>query len=73
MNAELVAHDVTSETDTSLLAQQGARLAVRSPEVGIFATIAGRYSGTPTFRCSSGHAGDLMRVGRLSRDSEQAD
>jgi replicative DNA helicase len=44
---QLVANDVTSETATSLLAQQGGRLAVLSPEGGILATIAGRYSGTP--------------------------
>ena len=43
----LVADDVTSETATSWLAAQGGRLAVLSPEGGIFSTIAGRYSGTP--------------------------
>jgi replicative DNA helicase len=71
---QLVADDVTSETATSLLAQQGGRLAVLSPEGGIFATIAGRYSGTPNLEVFlKGHAGDLMRVGRLSRDSEHID
>ncbi len=71
---QLVADDVTSETAASLLAQQGGRLAVLSPEGGIFATIAGRYSGTPNLEVFlKGHAGDMMRVGRLSRDAEHVD
>jgi replicative DNA helicase len=70
----LVADDVTSETATSMLAQQGGRLAVLSPEGGIFATIAGRYSGTPNLEVFlKGHAGDMLRVGRLSRDAEHID
>src|SRR6185369_1579871 len=44
---QLIADDVTSETAATLLAEQGGRLAVLSPEGGIFATLAGRYSGTP--------------------------
>ncbi|BFU47871.1 DUF3987 domain-containing protein [Krasilnikovia sp. MM14-A1004] len=71
---QLVADDVTSETAASLLAKQGGRLAVLSPEGGIFATIAGRYSGTPNLEVFlKGHAGDLMRVGRLSREAEHVD
>jgi replicative DNA helicase len=71
---QLVADDVTSETAASLLAKQGGRLAILSPEGGIFATIAGRYSGTPNLEVFlKGHAGDMMRVGRLSRDSEHVD
>jgi hypothetical protein len=67
----LIADDVTSETATSMLAQQGGRLAVMSPEGGIFATIAGRYSGTPNLEVFlKGHAGDMMRVNRQSRESE---
>jgi len=70
----LVADDVTSETATSWLAAQGGRLAVLSPEGGIFATIAGRYSGTPNLEVFlKGHAGDMIRVGRLSRDTEHID
>ena len=71
---QLVADDVTSETAAHLLAQQNGRLAVLSPEGGIFATIAGRYSGTPNLEVFlKGHAGDMMRVGRLSRDAEHVD
>ncbi|GAB7049374.1 DUF3987 domain-containing protein [Catenuloplanes indicus] len=68
---QLVADDVTSEAAAQLLADQGGRLAVLSPEGGIFATIAGRYSGTPNLEVFlKGHAGDMMRVGRLSRESQ---
>ena len=49
----LVADDVTSEAAASLLAEQGGRLAVLSAEGGIFTTLAGRYSGAPTSKCSS--------------------
>ncbi|WP_433793298.1 DUF3987 domain-containing protein [Actinoplanes sp. CA-252034] len=71
---QLVADDITSETAAHLLAQQGGRLAVLSPEGGIFATIAGRYSGTPNLEVFlKGHAGDMMRVGRLSREAEHVD
>ncbi|WP_433797869.1 DUF3987 domain-containing protein [Actinoplanes sp. CA-252034] len=71
---QLVADDVTSETAQSILAEQGGRLAVLSPEGGIFATIAGRYSGTPNLEVFlKGHAGDMMRVDRLSRDGGHVD
>jgi hypothetical protein len=71
---QLVADDVTSEMAASLLADQGGRLAVLSPEGGIFATIAGRYSGTPNLEVFlKGHAGDLMRVDRRSREAEHVD
>jgi hypothetical protein len=66
----LVADDVTPEAAASLLAEQGGRLAVLSAEGGIFATMAGRYSGgVPSLEVFlKGHAGDLLRVDR-SRDS----
>jgi hypothetical protein len=68
---QLVADDVTSEEAASLLAEQGGRLAVLSPEGGIFATIAGRYSGTPNLEVFlKGHAGDMLRVNRRSRAAE---
>ncbi|GIM97525.1 hypothetical protein Ato02nite_093180 [Paractinoplanes toevensis] len=71
---QLVADDVTSETAQKILAEQGGRLAVLSPEGGIFATIAGRYSGTPNLEVFlKGHAGDMMRVDRLSRDGGHVD
>ncbi|GGL05358.1 DUF3987 domain-containing protein [Mangrovihabitans endophyticus] len=70
----LVADDVTSEQAATLLAEQGGRLAVLSPEGGIFATLAGRYSGTPNLEVFlKGHAGDLLRVDRRSRPAEHVD
>jgi replicative DNA helicase len=67
----LVADDVTPETAASLLAEQGGRLGVLSAEGGIFATIAGRYSGQPNFEVFlKGHAGDLLRVDRKTREPE---
>ena len=65
----LVADDVTPEAAASLLAEQGGRLAVLSAEGGIFATLAGRYSGAPNLEVFlKGHAGDLLIVDRKGRD-----
>jgi hypothetical protein len=70
----LVADDVTSEQAGSLLAEQGGRLAVLSAEGGIFATLAGRYSGAPNLEVFlKGHAGDMLRVDRRSRPAEHVD
>lgn len=70
----LVADDITSEQAASLLAEQGGRLAVLSPEGGIFATLAGRYSGAPNLEVFlKGHAGDMLRVDRRSRPAEHVD
>ncbi|MEU1875756.1 YfjI family protein [Streptosporangium sp. NPDC020072] len=64
----LVSDDATPETATTLLAEQGGRLAVLSAEGGIFATLAGRYSGTPNLDLFlKGHAGDLLIVDRRDR------
>ncbi|MFE0137754.1 YfjI family protein [Streptomyces sp. NPDC059037] len=64
----LLADDSTSETVTSLIAEQGGRLAVMSAEGGIFDIIAGRYSGAPNMEVFlKGHAGDRLRVNRQSR------
>ena len=68
----LVADDVTPEAATSLLAEQGGRLAIISAEGGIFDIIAGRYSGNaPNMDLwLKGHAGDLMRIDRKGRPPE---
>ncbi|MEO3807871.1 YfjI family protein [Sphaerisporangium sp. B11E5] len=64
----LVADDITPEAAASLLAEQGGRLAVLSAEGGIFATLAGRYSGTPNLDLFlKGHAGDTLIVDRRGR------
>lgn len=67
----LVADDITVEAAASLLAEQDGRLAVLSPEGGIFATLAGRYSGAPNLEVFlKGHSGDLLRVDRKGRPPE---
>ncbi|WP_149180849.1 DUF3987 domain-containing protein [Streptomyces sp. TRM49041] len=64
----LLADDATPETVTTLLSEQGGRLAVMSAEGGIFDIIAGRYSGVPNMEVFlKGHAGDRLRVDRRSR------
>lgn len=70
----LIADDITPEQVASLMAEQKGRLAVLSAEGGIFATLAGRYSGAPNFDVFlKGHAGDLLRVDRKGRDPEHID
>jgi hypothetical protein len=68
----LVADDITTEAAASLLAEQNGRLAILSAEGGIFATLAGRYSGgVPSLEVFlKGHAGDLLRVDRKGRPAE---
>ncbi|MFE6686575.1 DUF3987 domain-containing protein [Streptomyces sp. NPDC057743] len=64
----LLADDSTPEVVTTLMSEQGGRLAVMSAEGGIFDIIAGRYSGTPNMEVFlKGHAGDWLRVDRRSR------
>lgn len=71
---QLVADDITPEAAASLLAEQGGRLAVLSDEGGIFATLAGRYTGTPNLEVFlKGHAGTLLRVNRKSREPEHVE
>ena len=65
----LLADDSTPETVTSLMAEQGGRLAVMSAEGGIFDIIAGRYSGAPNMEVFlMGHAGDRLKVDRRNRE-----
>jgi replicative DNA helicase len=68
----LVADDITPEAAASLLAEQGGRLAVLSAEGGIFAVLAGRYSGgVPSLEVFlKGHSGDMLRVDRKGRPPE---
>jgi replicative DNA helicase len=65
----LLADDSTPETVTSLMAEQGGRLAVMSAEGGIFDIIGGRYSGTPNMEVFlKGHAGDRLKVDPRNRE-----
>jgi hypothetical protein len=68
---QLVADDLTPEAAASLLAEQGGRLALLSAEGGVFAAMAGRYTGVPSIEVLlKGHAGDLLRANRKGRPPE---
>ncbi|MBJ7597734.1 DUF3987 domain-containing protein [Candidatus Nephthysia bennettiae] len=69
----LLADDATPEATASLLAEQRGRLALLSPEGGIFGQMAGRYSagGQPNLDVYlKGHSGDMLRVDRKGRPPE---
>lgn len=61
----LIADDATPEAIANLLATQGGRIAVMSPEGDVFDIMAGRYSGSVNIGVFlKGHAGDELRVDR---------
>lgn len=66
---QLLADNTTPESLTSLLAEQGGRIAIFSAEGELFEAIAGRYSnGIPNFDVFlKGHSGEDMRVNRRNR------
>lgn len=68
----LIADDATPEKVSSLLHEQGGRLAVLSAEGDVFELMAGRYSnGVANFGVFlKGHAGDNLRVDRQGRPAE---
>ena len=69
----LIVDDATSEKLGAMLAEQGGRIASMSPEGGVFDLMAGLYSksGMPQFGVYvMGHAGDDLRVDRISRKGE---
>jgi replicative DNA helicase len=71
----LLADDATPEILASLLAQQGGRIALLSPEGGVVGQMAGRYSPSRVAGANlgvylKGHAGDRLRVDRVGRASE---
>ncbi|APU20145.1 YfjI family protein [Actinoalloteichus sp. GBA129-24] len=64
----LIAGDITPEVASTVLADQGGRLAVLSAEGQIIANLAGRYSGKPNFELFlQGHAGDSLEIDRRDR------
>lgn len=72
----LVVDDCSAERLASLLHEQGGRIAVMSPEGGVFDLMAGRYSATglPNFEVFlKGHAGDTVIVDRVGRTAERID
>jgi hypothetical protein len=68
----LLADDVTPERLFGILAEQGGRLGILSPEGGIFDLLAGRYSdGLPNLDAFlKAHSGDQLRVDRIGRPAE---
>lgn len=67
----LLADDLTAETAAKLLSDHGGRLAVMSAEGGLFATLAGRYSGVPNLDVFlKGYSGDTVQVDRVGRPRE---
>ena len=68
----LVADDCTPERVAGLLYEQGGRLAILSPEGGLFDMIAGKYSdkGANMLVYLQSHAGDTLRVDRVNRPAE---
>lgn len=71
----LVADDVTPEALTSLLCEQGGKMAVLSAEGDLFDIMSGRYSRdgqVPNLGVFlKGHAGDLLLVDRKGREPER--
>jgi len=68
---QLFVDDITPESLTSMIAEQGGAIAGLSAESEIFNVIAGRYSGSPNLNVFlKAHAGDAMRVNRQSRAYE---
>jgi len=69
-----IVDDISSERLQSMIADQGGRIAVLSPEGDIFAIMAGRYSDNmPNFGVYlKAHAGDELRVDRAKdKDNPQ--
>lgn len=70
----ILACDTTAEKLEVLLAENGGRMAVLSPEGDVFDMIAGRYNGkgsTPNLGVFlKGHSGDEIRVDRVGRPPE---
>ncbi len=75
MPPRMLADDVTPEALVSLLAAY-ERMAILSPEGGVFQMMAGRYSqagvGPPLDAYLKGHSGDQIRVDRKGREPEFA-
>jgi putative DNA primase/helicase len=72
----LLVDDATPEALASLLAEQGGRIALLSPEGDVFDMMAGCYAqgGGPNLGVYlTGHAGDPLRVDRKGRPPEHVD
>jgi hypothetical protein len=71
---QFVCDDCTPEKLSQLLHEQGGRMLQASPEGTAFEIAKGRYSETANFDVYlKGHAGDSLRVGRVTRTAEIVD
>jgi hypothetical protein len=71
---EMFCEDVTPEKLANKLAQHGGRMLQASAEGTAFEIAKGRYSESPNFDVYlKGHAGDPLRVARISRDGDTVD
>jgi hypothetical protein len=71
---QLLCDDETPEDLARLLARHGGRMLQASAEGTAFEIAKGRYSETANFDVYlKGHAGDALRVGRLSRETDTAE
>jgi hypothetical protein len=71
---QLYCDDVPPEKLAKLLARQGGRILQASPEGTAFEIVKGRYSETANFEVYlKGHAGDALRVDRISREQDTVD
>jgi hypothetical protein len=71
-----LADDSTPESLSKLLHEQKGRLALMSPEGGVFGIMGGRYSpnGTPNIDVYlKAHSGDTLRVDRVGRGAEHVE
>jgi replicative DNA helicase len=71
LEPQLIADDVTMERLAGLMAEQNGRMCIASPEGTLFGIVAGRYArnGQASFEVLlKGHAGDLLKVDRQSKD-----
>jgi hypothetical protein len=71
---QLVCDDVTGEALANLIARQGGRMLQASPEGTLFDIVRGKYSeGTNLDTHLKAHAGDPLRVNRMTRPGEEMD
>lgn len=73
VHPKLIVDDCSPERLATLMCDNGGRLAVMSPEGDVFDLMAGRYSrdGAPQLgNYLKGHAGDTIRVNRVSRPAD---
>lgn len=74
MPPQLVCDDESPENLSRRLHQQGGRMLQASPEATLFEIVKGRYSESVNLEVYlKGHAGDPIRVGRISREGEMVD